>query len=516
MRVLFSTRALLAVGLCVLAVAITGCGRQEQPATEPAEEAAPVAAVVAPVPVKVPVTTSSDEARALYDEGLALSDNLHLVEAQALFQQAVEKDPSLAMGYVQLAFVSQNTQSTPQFFDAVEKAQAHAAGVSAGEQLIIGALAAFAQRDQAAQLSALNELVKLHPKDERVHMALGNYYNGQQEQDFASAAKHYGHAVGINPNFASAYNSLGYAHRSNDDLDSAKDAFAKYIELIPGEANPYDSYAELLLEIGQYDESIENYRKALEMDPDFAISYAGISTNQSLKGDATAALATAAEMLAAAGSPGLRQAALLTAVKAHLFAGDTDAAMAATKELAADAVASGDHAAMGAAHEYMGDIMLDSGDGAEALKHFDEALKHRQMSRFNDANKAQAKRNHLFRSAIASIVDDDIDTATLLAAEYTSAVEANGTANERRRTHELAGYLAMMNEDNESAVAHLAQGRQVNPIVLYWSAVANKNAGNTERALELADRAANRNTLSVNLPFVRAEALQLIEELSGE
>ena len=57
------------------------------------------------------------------------------------------------------------------------------------------------------------------------------------------------------------------------------------------------------------------------------------------------------------------------------------------------------------------------------------------------------------------------------------------------------------------------QANQLNPVVLYWEAVANKDAGNTAKALELAKRAANRNTLSPNLPFFRKEALQLVDDL---
>lgn len=501
------TWALRAIVFCLSALAMTACERQEQAVTEPAEEAAPIEAAVT---AKVPVTTSSEEALALFEEGRALLDDLHFIESRPYFEQAVEKDPNFAMGYVLLA---NSAQSAAQFFDAVEQAEALAAGASAGEQLIIRALGAGSRNDQAAQLAALNELVSLHPKDERVHVLLGNYYNTQQ--DFGGATTHYGHAVAINPEFASAYNSLGYAHRSNDDLDSAKEAFAKYTELIPDEANPYDSYAELLMEMGQHDESIENYSKALEIDPNFAASYAGISINQSLKGDSAAAQKAAKDMLAVARTPIEEQGAILQSVTSHLFAGDTEAALAAAEEQYAVAEANGDEAAMGGIREYMGDIMLDAEDGTKALEYFESALSHRQKADINDAAKAQAERTHLFKSSIAAIVSDDVETATALAAEYAAAAEESGTAFERRRIHALSGYLALMNDDNETAVAELAQANQLNPIVLYWSAVANKNVGNKEKAKELAKRAASRNTLSGNLPFVRTEALQLIEELAA-
>jgi hypothetical protein len=51
---------------------------------------------------------------------------------------------------------------------------------------------------------------------------------------------------------------------------------------------------------------------------------------------------------------------------------------------------------------------------------------------------------------------------------------------------------------------------------LYWSAVNSAELGDTEKARELATRAANRNTLNANLPLVRADALQLLAELDAE
>lgn len=494
-------RALRVLIPCLMILVVAACGRQDDAATEAVEAAAAA---------KVPITTSSDEAREAFLTGRGLLVDFHITESRPYFEQAVELDANFAMAYVLLA------ASSPigaKFFAAVEDAEATGPGVSRGEQLIVNALVAGSRNDQTGQVDALAELLSLYPDDERVHNRLANYYNTQQ--DFEKAITHYQKAVAINPTFASAYNSMGYVHRSNDDLGSAKVAFAKYVELIPDEANPYDSYAELLMEMGEYDESIANYRKSLAIDRNFAVSYAGISTNESLRGDSASALEAAAQMLSVARTSGEKQGAIFTAVVCHVFAGDIEGAIAASEEMFAVAAMDGNDAAMGGIREYMGDIMLAEGDGVKALAYYDDALDHRQKADTNDAAKAQAGRTHLFKSAIAAMINDDKETATDLVAKYKSAAEENGTSIERRRVHEHAGYLAMLNEDNATVVAELALANNLDPIVLYWSAVANKNAGNVEKARDLADRAANRNTLSANLPFFRADALQLIDELSG-
>ena len=487
---------------------LAACGQKDEPAesVETAESAAGETEVAA----KVPVTTASEEARSLYTEARALADDLHFVEAHELFVQAAEADPGFAMAHYMVAITS---LSAAEFFDAVGKARAAAAGASAGEQLYVRALVAASENDQGAQLAALNELVGMYPQDERTHMVLGNYMNGQQ--DFAGAAKHFTHATQINPDFAGAYNSLGYAYRSLDDLDQAKAAFEKYVELLPNEANPHDSYAELLMEMGDYDNSIEHYEMALGIDSNFAASYAGISRNHALQGEAELALEAADRMLAAARNFAERQNAMFQSVTAHLFAGNVEAAMQVADTMAAEAEVKGDHAAIGGVHEYMGDIMLDAGEAAKAEEHYAAALEHRQMANINDANKALAKRTHLFKTALAVIVADDAETAAVRTADYTAAAEADGTAFERRRIHELQGYLAMMNDDMAAGAEHLSQASQLNPVVLYWSAVAHKESGDAATATDLAERAANRNTLSQNLPFVRGEALQLLAELQA-
>ncbi len=507
MRTIEVTKRLRLFALAAVAVSLFACGQAERTADEQVAESTESSA---PAQSKVQITSSSDEALALYLEGQALVDDLHVLEAREKALAAVEKDPEFAMAYRMLANTS---QTAAQFFDAVGRAEEHMGNASEGEQLYIRALIATAENDQEAQFEALKGVMSAYPGDERTHVAMANYFNGQQ--DFENAVLHFGHATTINPEFAGAFNSLGYAHRSNGDLEAAKHAFARYVELIPDEANPYDSYAELLMEMGQYDESIENYRKAIEMDPNFASAYAGISINESLKGDADAAQEAAAGMLAAARTSAERQGAIFRSVTSHLFAGNIDAAIEKAEEMFAVAVEDGNHVAMGGAQEYLGDIVLKTGDGANAMKYYDSALQHRQTAQINEANKMQAERAHLFKSAIAAMIDSQPEMAAERTAKYTAAAAADGTAFERRRIHELAAFLAFDNEDYSTAAAEFDRASQLNPIVLYWSAVVNAELGNTEKAADLANRAAHRNTLSGNLPFFRNEALALLDELAA-
>jgi tetratricopeptide (TPR) repeat protein len=496
---------------CIAAtMLLAACGQQKAPA-EAEAPVAEAAAVETPAPAaKIPVTTTSEEARALFEKGRVLADGLKFTDAHDAFTQAAAADPNFAFAH---AMVAQFALSNAEFFDALEKAKSLASGASDGEQLIIGALVAAAENDQAGQLAMLQRLVAAYPQDERTHLRLGTFLFGLQ--DYAGAAEHFGHATEIRPDFATAYNMRGYAYRNLEQFDDAKAQFERYIELIPEEPNPYDSYAELLMETGDYEKSIENYRKALERDPTFVSSYAGIARDYALLGDTDSAIATTDAMLAASRNFAERQNAMFQAITVKVFAGDTAGAEAVGQEMLAEAETQGDKSQMANIHEYWGDMMLNANEPAKAEQHYATALELRQQTTMNDANKAQAARAHQFKTAIAAMKAGDNEAAAARTAEYKAAAEASGTAFEKRRIHMLEGFLSMMNEDYAAAAEHLAKADQNNPIVLYWSAKVQRELGNLDAARDLATRAANRNTLSQNLPFVRADAEKLLGEMDA-
>jgi len=481
--------------LCFLAVILIACSSNQ--ATSISGSA------------KIPVTTSSQSAREAFDKGQALFDNLQFVQSRSHLERALELDPTFAMAHMLLALSS---PSASHFFKSLSDAEVNAGNASQGEQLVIRAFVAQGKNDQTSQLKMLEQLVVLHPRDERAHMFLGNFYN--QQQNFDQSVKYFDQAIEIAPSFAGAYNSLGYAHRANENLEQASQAFAKYVKLIPNEANPYDSYAELLLEMGKYKQAIENYKKALVIDPHFGASFAGISIAQSLQNNTLAAQKTTKKMFAAARTPAERMNAKFRSITSYLLADDKKGAMRAAKEMYAIAKIENDHAAMGNIKEYMGDMMLDASKTEKGLKFYSAALEHRQQAKINDANKAQAKRNYLFKAAIAALINKDMKTSISLIAKYTTSVKQEGTSFERRRIHELTGYLAINKNDGVVAIKELAQGNITNPIVLYWSAVAYNMSGDKETAIKLANKAAKRNTLSGNMPFARSRALILLDKLS--
>ncbi len=480
------------VTISVLVLGLAAC------APPPAEQAPETTAA------KIPVTSSSEEARALYLEGRDLADKLLFPDARKLYSQAVAADEGFAMAHLGLA----NTSTTAQeFFDAVDAAVAASEGASDGERWMILATQAGANGDPAAQKDYLTKLIDAHSDDERAHFLLANWHNGRQEYD--EAIRHYDRAIEINPDYSSPYNSLGYAQRTVGSFDAAEAAFKKYVELLPEEPNPYDSYAELLMKMGRHEESIENYEKALSKDETFVASYVGIGNNQIFMGQPEAARASFEKLLEVARNDGQRRQSMFWTAVSHLHEGDYGKALEALEKRYEIAAATDDKATLSGDLTLMGNVLLHHGDPQAAAEKFDQAVEMIDQADVSDDVKDGNRRNHLYDMARQAIHRDDLDDASAKLEEYAEAVGAKQIPFEVRRTHEIAGMLALHRDDAETAAAELAQANQLDPRVLYLQAVACQRQGDEEGMKTFAAQVADFNQLNLNLAFVKSKAEHL-------
>src|SRR2546422_1241393 len=80
------------------------------------------------------VATSSPQAQAFYDQGLAYLHSYVWVEAARSFHQALRLDPTLVMAYVGLCDVYVALEDVPAARAALEKAQSLAAKITESER----------------------------------------------------------------------------------------------------------------------------------------------------------------------------------------------------------------------------------------------------------------------------------------------------------------------------------------------------------------------------------------------
>src|SRR5712672_4304220 len=82
----------------------------------------------------MPVTTSSPQARVLYEKGMQDYENLYLERCNEDWRAAVKEDPNLAVAWVWIAFNSGNPE---EISAARAKAKALAPKLTPGERLMI-------------------------------------------------------------------------------------------------------------------------------------------------------------------------------------------------------------------------------------------------------------------------------------------------------------------------------------------------------------------------------------------
>ena len=483
--------------VCGVVCILAGCDRAKS------DEAQETGTVSTGNRGKVPVSTSSEEARQLHTQGLELADQLRPHDARQLFEKAVAKDPKFAMAHYNLALASPNAKATTEH---LTQAVALSETASEGERLTILAFQASNDGDPAKSLEYSKQLVAAYPEDERAHAGLGNaYFFGQQ--DYENARAELQKAIDVEPNFAPAYNMLGYSHSALSDYPAAEKAFKKYIELVPNDPNPYDSYGELLMKTGKFDESIVQYRKALSVDPHFVGSHFGIAANLMYQGKHDQAIAEAQKLDAAGQNDADRRLALFTKALVYADQGKNDAALKEIQKEYALAAKIGDSATMSGDAETMGDILLNAGKPDEARQRFDQALSLVAKSSRSQEVKDDATLAHHYNLGRVALAKKDLTTAKTEAEAYLAGAKAKDNGSRIREAHKLVGKIAIKEKNYDQAVAELAQANQQDPSVLYATGLAYQGKGDQAKAKELFRQAAESYTLpTLNHAFIRAKA----------
>jgi tetratricopeptide (TPR) repeat protein len=302
--------------------------------------------------------------------------------------------------------------------------------------------------------------------------------------------------------------------RSTGDYAGAEEAFREYVQLMPDEPNPLDSYAELLMKRGRFKESIDKYGKALEKNPEFVPSYIGIGNNLIFMEQPAEARKTFSLLGEVASNDSERRQAVFWTVVSFIHEGRYDEALEAAEQLRAMAYEGEDKLGASEALVLMGDILLETGYTEEAVENYHAALDAAHASGSPDELKRTAARNLMYHEARVALKLDDLENARTIANRYGDLVGEYQIPAERRAHRELVGLVALAEGDFDAAATHLEKADQDDPRVLYELALAHRGAGNIEKAKEFAERAAAWNGLGINFAYVRHKARELVKTLA--
>ena len=451
---------------------------------------------------KLPVTTTSAEARELFLEGRVLVERLHPLEARPKFERAVELDPNFALAHLSLA----NSAPTGNaFYAALAAAVAAAPHASVAERHLVHAADAGARNDVGAQRENLEKALRLFPDDERIRLAYGTFHFGRQEWD--SAIDHLKRATDAEPDFAPAWNLLGYAYRFAGRTPRAERAFLRYIDLLPDEPNPHDSYAEFLMKQGRFAESIESYERALKVDPFFSFSYVGVANNLLFLDNPVEARRKLARLAIQGRSDGEKRLAAQWTAVTWVWQGETEKALEEIGKLRAIAEKTEDWSTASGDHVFAGDVLLEAGDAPAALVEYGMAYRTMEKAGVPADVKAAAGRAFLYHEARVAVAREDLETARFKEKAFRDRVPGPGLPLEVMQTHELAGRIAILEGNWKTAIQELGKANLRDPRVLHALAVAYSGAGDA-KAKEAWKNLAEFNEIDPGYAFVRRDAVE--------
>src|SRR5580658_3904555 len=441
----------------------------------------------------MPVTTSSAEARSLYEKGMQDYENLYLERCNDDWRAAVKADPNLAVAWAWIAFNSSNPM---EMSAARERAKALAPKTTPAEQLMIAWISKVQEGDFIGGIAAMNDLLEMYPKDKHLFYLAGNWLVGEKSGE--QAQRLFEKALAIDKNFPAALNDLAYVYARNRQFDKALADMDRYVALLPTEPNPEDSYGELLRMAGNFEGSLQHYRAALKIDPDFVSSQIGLADTYALMGNQEQARVEYDKAIRYAHTEadrldyGMQRA--MTWVRDGKFA-EADKAF---QEVAETAHAKDQDLQEAQAYQHLAEYQTDDNTGLKYLQAAEDSLGHRGISRGDkDEELSRILRDRTVRATHAGnqpLADSSLKELETMAAGSRNRVIQNSYNG-------AAGTLLMNQKKFDEAIACLEEDRD-NPFTMELLVQAYYQTNQSDKLAEAESRLRGTNVPTMEQALV--------------
>ena len=214
----------------------------------------------------MPITTDSELAREFYETGMLAFDQIKFELAYHNLELAVKEDPNFFMAHFWMYFMSHKSSKK-----IADKALQSESELNIGEMQIRKAFKYLVDGQEEKVVEHLENAIILFPNDPHVHKIL-YILQFQYIKDMESAVESTHRAIKSCPDYALAFNQLGYTLMELERYEEAEEAFDTYISMSPNLANPYDSKGDFYMTTKQFQKAYESYMKAFETDPSFRVS----------------------------------------------------------------------------------------------------------------------------------------------------------------------------------------------------------------------------------------------------
>jgi len=224
------------------------------------------------------VTTSSVQAQAFYDQGLAYLHSYVWIDAARSFQQALRIDPKLGMAYLALADAYIGLQDVTSARTACSQAQALQADMSSSERgwlnlrdQEISYLESGNDPDKYASYQrAVSDAVKANPRDPWLLVQRGlaaessPFTHGQASG--ADSLTYYKKALALDPHNLAAFHYAIHAYENLGNIQEALDRSADYARLAYAIPHAHHMHGHELMRMGRTEEAIQEFLKTNELE----------------------------------------------------------------------------------------------------------------------------------------------------------------------------------------------------------------------------------------------------------
>ena len=224
------------------------------------------------------VTTSSTDAQAFYNQGVAYLHSYVWIEAARSFNHALRLDPKLAMAYVGLSRAYSGLEDPKAAREALGKAEALASGASERERRRIAirakhldAMAELANvAKHLAYKKAIDDALAADMNDPELWLLRGNAEEssaaGRGQRGTAASIAFYERAMKVSPDNFAAHHYLIHSYETINRIEEALRHGAVYARLAFSVPHAHHMYGHDLRRVGRIEEAIAAFRKADELE----------------------------------------------------------------------------------------------------------------------------------------------------------------------------------------------------------------------------------------------------------
>jgi len=430
-------------------------------------------------PAGMQITTKSAKARAFFNQGIARMETLHWEPALQEWRQAAKADPHFALAHILLTMLSRDPVE-----QVAEREKALASKKFAGreERLMIDWIANANQSRWIPAIQAMNEALREFPQDKHLAWLAGLWLTSQRQSERAIPL--FERANQIDPKFADPLNQAAYCYARLRNFDKAFVNMQHYAALLPNEANPQDSLAEISRMAGRFEAALSHYRASLAIDPTFIESQAGLGDTYALMGDEARARAEYAIAIAKATTRVQSITFALQSASTYVREHDFNKANAAFQDAAQQAHSKDLGALEAEAYRRMSAYQKSNAKAMKLLKQAEAVLL--EEHKMSAASRAQ-ERALILRTRVGRAVHDgSMSDAQASLAQLETLANSNNSGQVQSSLNGALGAVLLAQHKYDDAISHLEDDDK-NPYSMQRLIVAYQKTGAKDNAARMTE-----------------------------